>query len=519
MKNKIAVRLTLYFTAVLLVFGVIIGCIFYQFFKDHTVELKKREMTALANRLALVISDNQAVLERYYGGGFTDSRFLGYVDNMTSDIVWLVDEERRLIVNRDEKRFKYGRPAAGEGKMPPPPEKTGMRPPPPELPVTDREAYERLPEHIRLSIEAAFAGKRFTIEEYNPILEDLMLTVGVPVTDEAGRTRAVLLLHSPVRGMQDAIWAGLRILLYSLVAALLLGLILSVLLSVRFTKPVNIMRKIAERLADRDYGARSNIRQDDEIGELARTLDVLAERLETADRESQQLEQLRKDFVANISHELRTPVTVIRGSLEALSDGVVTDPEEVKAYYGQMYKESLFLQRLINDLLDLSRLQNKDFPIEKEPVDFCGVIHDAVRGSRQIGKKKNIEITAETDKESYMLSGDYGRLKQLLMIFLDNAVKFSGEGAEVLVKLSGSVLEIIDHGCGMKPEDVEHAFVKFYKAHNEQNKEGSGLGLSIAKQIALRHDMELTLESVVGKGTTIRIKLPPELEMREQSDE
>lgn len=124
------------------------------------------------------------------------------------------------------------------------------------------------------------------------------------------------------------------------------------------------MKKIAERLAERDYSARTNIKQNDEIGELARTLDILAERLELADAESQKLEKLRREFIANISHELRTPVTVIRGSLEALRDGVVTEKADVEEFHEQMYKESLFLQRLINDLLDLSRLQNTDFPIE-----------------------------------------------------------------------------------------------------------------------------------------------------------
>ena len=177
----------------------------------------------------------------------------------------------------------------------------------------------------------------------------------------------MLLLHSPVAGLQDAIWSGLRILLISLLVAMALGMLLSVVLSWRFTGTIEKMKNIAERLAERDYTARTNIKQNDEIGELARTLDILAERLKLADAESQKLEKLRREFIANISHELRTPVTVIRGSLEALRDGVVTEKADVEEFHEQMYKESLFLQRLINDLLDLSRLQNTDFPIEKAP--------------------------------------------------------------------------------------------------------------------------------------------------------
>ena len=282
---------------------------------------------------------------------------------------------------------------------------------------------------------------------------------------------------------------------------------------------VEKMKKIAERLAERDYSARTNIKQNDEIGELARTLDILAERLELADAESQKLEKLRREFIANISHELRTPVTVIRGSLEALRDGVVTEKADVEEFHEQMYKESLFLQRLINDLLDLSRLQNTDFPIEKSPLNLVDVIHDAVRSGRQLGADKKLQITGSADKDIYMLNGDYGRLRQMLMIFLHNSIKFSPEGSEIKLELAGNRLKLIDHGCGIKEEDIPHAFDRFYKARNEHNKSGSGLGLAIAKQIAQRHDMQLELQSKLGEGTTIIIGLPPELKEKEYTDE
>ncbi len=368
-----------------------------------------------------------------------------------------------------------------------------------------------MPKQVKDKVEQCFKGKRFALEEYNPMLDGIMLTVGQPVRDANGNVKAVLLLHSPVEGLREAVWEGLRILLISLLAAAVLGMLLAVMLSWRFTKPLNIMKNIAERLAERDYGARTSISQNDEVGELARTLDVLAERLELADAESQKLEKLRREFIANISHELRTPVTVIRGSLEALRDGVVTEKEDVEEFHEQMYKESLFLQRLINDLLDLSRLQNTDFPIEKAPLNLVDVIGDAVRGSRQLGKDKNLSITSSLDKDIYMLNGDYGRLRQMLMIFLHNSIKFSPENSAIEVCLEGDKLLVRDHGCGMKAEDAEHAFDRFYKARNEHNKSGSGLGLAIAKQIALRHEMKLSLASELGKGTTIVVQLPQEL--------
>lgn len=511
LKNKIALKLMLSFTTVLVIFGLIIGGVFYQFFKEHTIETKQRSMRAQAKRIAAAISTNLPVLAQHHGDGIAKSNFINFIDNLNQEILWVVDSERNLNVNKERMarrmQWRMKHHEANARQLPEPPRDA-------------KDAFAKLPKHIKEKVEKCFAeGEDFSVEEYNIWLNDIMLTVGEPVYDAQGKVKAVVLLHSPRQGLNKAVWDGLQVLLISLLAALALVMLLSVLLSWRFTRTLNIMRDNAEQLADRHYEVRNNVTQKDEVGELARTLDVLAERLQLADEESQKLEKLRREFIANISHELRTPVTVIRGSLEALRDGVVTEPADVAEFHEQMYNESLFLQRLINDLLDLSRLQNTDFPIEKEPLDLCAVVQDAVRGSRRLGLEKEITITAKLDKEPYLLNGDYGRLRQMLMIFLHNSIKFSPEKSSIEVELAGNKLKLSDHGCGMKAEDVPHAFDRFYKARNEQNKSGSGLGLAIAKQIALRHGMELSLESELGKGTTITVQLPPEIAREDEHDE
>ena len=511
LKNKIALKLMLSFTTVLVIFGLIIGGVFYQFFKEHTIETKQRSMRAQAKRIAAAISTNLPVLAQHHGDGIAKSNFINFIDNLNQEILWVVDSERNLNVNKERMarrmQWRMKHHEAHGRQLPEPPRDA-------------KDAFARLPKHIKEKVEKCFAeGESFSVDEYNMWLNDIMLTVGEPVYDAQGKVKAVVLLHSPRQGLNKAVWDGLQVLLISLLAALALVMVLSVLLSWRFTRTLNIMRDNAEQLADRHYEVRNNVTQKDEVGELARTLDVLAERLQLADEESQKLEKLRREFIANISHELRTPVTVIRGSLEALRDGVVTEPADVAEFHEQMYNESLFLQRLINDLLDLSRLQNTDFPVEKEPLDLCAVVQDAVRGSRRLGLEKEITITAKLDKEPYLLNGDYGRLRQMLMIFLHNSIKFSPEKSSIEVELAGNKLKLSDHGCGMKAEDVPHAFDRFYKARNEQNKSGSGLGLAIAKQIALRHGMELSLESELGKGTTITVQLPPEIAREDEHDE
>ena len=495
--NKIAVKLTMYFAAVLLTFSLIMGGLFYQYFKQHNVDVTKKEMNLRATKIAEVISKDLDWLQGRYGDRISQSRFVNSLDNAMQEIVWVVDSEYNLNMNMDVVRKFQARSGKHHERL--------QR----FIPKDSKDAYRKLPQNIKEQVELAFEGHSFILEDYNPFLEDTMLTVGAPVYDKNGVVKAVVMLHSPVQGTKDAIWAGLRILFYSMLAALVLVSVLSIVLSWRFTKPLNLMKEIAMRLADKDYKARCNISQNDEIGELANTLDVLSERLQLADEESQKLEKLRREFIANISHELRTPVTVIRGSLEALRDGVITEPEEVDEYHDQMLSESVFLQRLINDLLDLSRLQNMDFPIEKEPLNLCDVVQDAVRSSRRLGLEKNIEIDLTSDTDIYVLNGDYGRLRQMLLIFLHNSIKFSDEGGKIEVALAKDKLVIKDYGCGIKAEDIPHAFDRFYKARNEKNKSGSGLGLAIAKQIALRHDMTLDLASEQGSYTQITVILPP----------
>jgi len=252
---------------------------------------------------------------------------------------------------------------------------------------------------------------------------------------------------------------------------------------------------------------KNQIHQNDEIGELADTMDVLTDRLDEASRQSQKLEQMRRDFIANISHELRTPVTVMRGSLEALVDEVVTEPEQIKDYHRQMLGESVYLQRLVGDLLDLSRLQNNDFEIEMQEINFCDIVDDAVRSAQHIAARKNVNLKLQKMPTLCTFYGDYARLRQMLLVVLDNAIKFSPEQGTVEVTLNEQILTIRDYGSGIAQDILPYIFDRFYKSRSEQNKTGTGLGLAIAKQIAERHHIKLTAQNAQGGGACFQFVL------------
>jgi len=228
--------------------------------------------------------------------------------------------------------------------------------------------------------------------------------------------------------------------------------------------------------------------------------------------ESERLEQLRRDFVANVSHEFRTPLTVIRGSLEALVDGAVEESEDIKRYQQRMLSETRVLERLVGDLLELSRLQSGKITINKEKIHIPSLLADAVKSLQTIAEKKGIKIEYLSQQEVAPLLGDYDRLRQLFVIFLDNAIKYSPNNTKVSVETSPlglNTLAIIirDQGYGIAADELTHIWDRFYKVDNSRKGTGTGLGLAIAKHLLELHHSTVSVQSELGMGTMIEIKL------------
>ena len=228
----------------------------------------------------------------------------------------------------------------------------------------------------------------------------------------------------------------------------------------------------------------------------------LAEALANAESER----QTSREFVSAVAHELRTPVAVIRGSLEALCDGIICEREQVKEYHRQMLNESIYLQRLVTDLLEFSRLQSQSFSIVREPVNVSDVVSDVCRGIRRIADEKGVALERAENSSVFIVKGDYARLRQMLIVILDNAVKFTDRGGKVTVSEriedGKFYLTVTDTGIGISEEELPLIFVKFHRTITGQNRNGTGLGLAIAKEIAERHGATVSVESAPGKGSS-----------------
>ena len=476
MKSRIARKLSLYFLAVLLLFAIIIGSLFIALFRSHTIELHKADLQARALSIAATLATYMSGESQGVGngqGGY--GAYLRLIDEIAMTDVWIVDRDLSLITSGHTGSVAYN--------------------------------YADLPNDAEAVVETVFMGETTFSEGFSNLLNAPTITVGTPIV-VSGIVAGALLLHTSVDNINQAAMQGVSILIISLCIALVLALLLSFFFAYAFTKPLHKMKLAASSLSLGDYDAKTGVAQDDEIGALADTIDGLGERLSIAKRESDALDNMRRDFISNISHELRTPVTVMRGYLEALSDEVVSDAGQVHAYHRQLLKESEFLMRLVNDLLELSRLQNAEFSIEMEELNLSNVIHDAIRSVRRMADGKGIRITERIDTDTIPFTGDYARLRQMFLIVLDNAIKFSHTGGSINVILSQHAVTIRDDGIGISEKDLPHIFERFYHERSEQNKSGTGLGLSIAKQIADRHGIAVNVESEESVGTAFAFVFP-----------
>ena len=363
-------------------------------------------------------------------------------------------------------------------------------------------SYLKLPPNAEETIKKAISGETTTTENFNDYLNENSITVAVPIKN-GEMIEGVVLLHSPVKYMSSALKSGIYTLVFSILAALILAGISAVWLSISFTKPLNKIRNTTTELAKGNYEVTTQVNQNDEIGELAKSIDKLALQLDKSSKESERFEKMRQNFIANISHELRTPITVIRGSIEAICDGIIKDPEQLKDYNEQILSDSIHLQRLVNDLIDLTKLQNTDFSIDKSTINLFEIINDAVRSMKNISTKKGVKINFSLEnaieEDRYLFVGDYQRIRQMIIIVLDNAIKFSNENQEVDILLKKEnnkyELKICDSGRGIDSKNIGKIFNRYHKSNTEENKNGMGLGLAIAKEIAIRHNIEIMVES------------------------
>lgn len=226
------------------------------------------------------------------------------------------------------------------------------------------------------------------------------------------------------------------------------------------------------------------------------------------------LEKMRSDFVANVSHELKTPVTSVKGFAETLLGGEVNDEATAKSFLEIIYNESERLDRLIRELLHLSRIENKVTPLNLSSVDLIALIHSITKTLSKSISEKSLEVTLPLSTEEVTIEGDSDRLNQILLNLIANSINYTGEGGRIDISMEMTEynvhISISDTGIGIPEESVPRVFERFYRVDKarSRNSGGTGLGLAIVKHLVDSHQGDIEVSSVEGEGTTFTVTFP-----------
>jgi len=267
----------------------------------------------------------------------------------------------------------------------------------------------------------------------------------------------------------------------------------------RIGSPLHAVMDAADRVAEGDYGVRVRESGPPPIRALAHSFNTMTERLQNADR-------LRRNVMADVAHELRTPLSVLQGRLEGLIDGVYPRDDR---QLGELLEETRVLSRLIEDLRTLALSDAGALPLQTDATDLGQLVRDVIRSMTPEAHHKSVSLTASSSTETAVADVDPARIREVLTNLLSNALRHSVGGSSVTVSVSqtsaGVTIAVRDAGGGMAPEEVTRIFDRFYKGSASR---GSGLGLSIAKSIITAHGGEIRASSELGKGTTLEFTVP-----------
>ncbi len=500
-------RMLSYFlgTAIIVIVLVLAGLSFL--LRNYTVESKTQEIAERGNEMAQLSAG-------VFSGDISREQLTTYfsaADPMVGARIWLLDNQRcPVVVSRS--------PQTPLPPSPPPDgdHHNGMsmmnNAGNADKSVQRRESpFRRAPE-LEERLNRAYAGEsQPLLRLMHPYYDEQMLIGFFPVRAE-GKVAGVLILAAPVQGIDTFLYQLYAYVILAGAVGALVAILAAFHLSGKMARPLLAMQENAARMAAGDYSGKLDVTTNDEVGDLAGSLNKLAADLSAFVEKMNSLECMRRDFVANVSHELRTPLTIIRGYNEAMLDGTVTDEKTSKRYQAFIRDEVIRLERLIHELLDISRLQSQHERFT-ETIDFSELVEQTAQHWIDVAQKKEVNLQLQVEP-GLRIQGNGDRLVQLLVILLDNALRFTPGGAAIELSLTGSpqvvTLVVADQGCGIAPADLPYIWERFYKTDKSHTRVdgGTGLGLSIAKEIIERHEGSVEVASELTSGTTFTMRFP-----------
>lgn len=286
------------------------------------------------------------------------------------------------------------------------------------------------------------------------------------------------------------------------------------LLAANITQSLNLLREGTHKLANGDFSARVRLTELDELSDVAEAFNKMADDLQRSFARQKELEQARRDLIAAVSHDLRTPLTSIRAMIEALADDVVTEPENVRRYYKTISSQIGNLSGLINDLFELSQLDTEQIKLNLEPVNMNDLLSDVVESMQAQARARGVSLVGIFSEDLPLIKAELAKIQRALFNLVQNAIRHTSTDGSISIATKkvpeGIQVDVIDTGEGISSEDLPRVFDQFFRGEKSRSREtgGAGLGLAITKRIIEAHQGRIWVESQVGQGTRFSFVLP-----------
>lgn len=310
-----------------------------------------------------------------------------------------------------------------------------------------------------------------------------------------------LIIEIPVQDIGNTLDVVYNIFFYIFIISLIISFFGSLIISRHFTEPIRKLTGIAEKMRNLNFSEEYQEDRNDEIGILGKSLNALSrnlsyniEKLSEELEKEKSLDKLRKQFVAQVSHELQTPLTIISGYMEALEDGIFSSEEEMKEYYATIHDEINGMSKMVKNLLDLSQLTSGKFSINRTKYIINDSLESIAANFYMLGDKENVKFQYVDPEKKFSVYADTIRIEQVINNILNNGFKHVTPGGHVVLKLieNDDTLEIsvFNQGEKIAEKEMEHIWNAFYKIEKNNEKKGTGLGLSINREILNLHDFK-----------------------------
>ena len=287
-----------------------------------------------------------------------------------------------------------------------------------------------------------------------------------------------------------------------------------VFLSAALTDRLVTLNRAAERLATGEFDTRVEVQGRDELAQLMRSFNTMAAQLQQAQAKQQELDTLRRELVAWVSHDLRTPLTSIRAMLEALADGVVDEPATVQRYYRVAQQDIRSLSQLIDDLFEVSQLDAGGLLLDLAPNSMGDLISDTLESLAEAARQQGVQLSGEVQPDIDPVNMDARRIGRVLANLAANALRHTPAGGHIHVSArrisAGVEVTVVDDGEGIRPEDLPYVFERFYRGEKSRSRAtgGAGLGLAIARGLEEAHGGVIGVQSTAGQGARFTFMLP-----------